>query len=83
MKGYIGEAQIDPRVAFRRLTSQTEDAELSPFTINEGTSRSDPSPLHALSWKDEPNPQWVIIKSVLDSGAAESVAPPYMARTRV
>ena len=43
-----------------------------------GENQSD-TPLHAVSWKDESHPTWVRIRTVMDSGAADSVAPPSMA----
>ena len=54
----------------------TDDHPVMPLTIDESTSRAEPTPLHALSWRDESHPQWVRIKTVMDSGADESVAPP-------
>ena len=49
-----------------------------PLTIVEDYHRSD-FPLNAISWRDESHPQWVRVRSVMDSGAAQSVAPPSMA----
>ena len=54
------------------------DIPACPLTIDEGPKRSD-IPLNALSWRDESHPQWVRMRSVMDSGAAQSVAPPSMA----
>ena len=54
------------------------DSNLLPLTIDDSFPLVD-TPLHAVSWKDEPHPMWVKIKTVMDSGAAESVAPPTMA----
>ena len=48
------------------------------MTIEDGDKQYD-TPLHAVSWKDESHPTWVRIKTVMDSGAADSVAPPSMA----
>ena len=54
------------------------DSNLLPLTIDDSFPLVD-TPLHAVSWKDESHPMWVKIKTVMDSGAAESVAPPTMA----
>ena len=56
-----------------------EDPLICPLTIDESASRFEATPLHALSWKDESHPQWVRIRTLMDSGAAQSVAPPSMA----
>ncbi len=55
-----------------------EDTPTCPLTIAEDHSRGD-LPLNAISWRDESHPQWVRVRSVMDSGAAQSVAPPSMA----
>ena len=55
-----------------------EDLPACPLTIEQGSIGCD-LPLNALSWRDESHPQWVRVKSVMDSGAAQSVAPPSMA----
>ena len=47
-------------------------------TIDDSFQQVD-TPLHAVSWKDETHPMWVRIRTVMDSGAAESVAPPSLA----
>ena len=52
---------------------------MMPLIIDGSCSRQDPLPLHSLPWRDESDPQWVRIETVMDSGAAESVAPPNMA----
>ena len=49
-----------------------------PLTIETGDKQMD-TPLHSVSWKDESHPMWVRIRTVMDSGAADSVAPPSMA----
>ena len=49
-----------------------------PLTIEHGEKMQD-APLHSVSWKDESHPMWVRIRTVMDSGAADSVAPPTMA----
>ena len=58
--------------------TKCEDLFTGPLTADETTNRSD-TPLHAISWRDESHPQWVRIRTVMDSGAAQSVAPPSMA----
>ena len=55
-----------------------EDTPACPLTIAEDHHRGD-LPLNAISWRDESHPQWVRVRSVMDSGAAQSVAPPSMA----
>ena len=55
------------------------ERELLPLTIEQGDKQND-TPLHSVSWKDESHPMWVRIRTVMDSGAAESVAPPTLAR---
>ena len=47
------------------------------MTIEEGDTQLD-TPLHTVSWKDESHPTWVRIKTIMDSGAVDSVAPPSM-----
>ena len=54
------------------------DLPACPLTIDEDSLRCD-LPLNAISWRDESHPQWVRVRSVMDSGAAQSVAPPSMA----
>ena len=58
------------------------DSPICPLTIDDSFHHVD-TPLHAVpaavSWKDESHPSWVKIRTVMDSGAAQSVAPPSMA----
>ena len=54
------------------------DREMYPLTIEHEETRND-SPLHALSWVDESHPGWRMIRTVMDSGATDSVAPPTLA----
>ena len=58
------------------------DSLVCPLTIDYSFDHVD-TPLHAVpaavSWKDESHPSWVRIRTVMDSGAAQSVAPPSMA----
>ena len=58
--------------------NMAEDLPACPLTIEQGSIGCD-LPLNALSWRDGSHPQWVRVKSVMDSGAAQSVAPPSMA----
>ena len=53
--------------------SETGDREVLTLTIERGDKQFD-TPLHSVSWKDESHPQWVRIRTVMDSGAADSVA---------
>ena len=55
-----------------------------PLIIDEPQDRREPLSLNLnskgpLSWRGESNPGWVRVKSVMDSGASQSVAPPGMA----
>ena len=52
--------------------------EVFPLTIERGDKQCD-TPLQSVSWRDESHPQWVRIRTVMDSGAADSVAPPTLA----
>ena len=61
-----------------RETGSPSDQEVVPLTIEQGGQQSD-TPLHSVSWRDESHPQWVRIRTVMDSGAADSVAPPTLA----
>ena len=49
-----------------------------PLTIDHGEKQVD-IPLNSVSWRDESHPNWVRIRTVMDSGAADSVAPPTLA----
>jgi hypothetical protein len=59
-------------------TSSPTDRAIFPLTIEQGESHTD-VPLHSVGWKDESHPMWVRIRTVMDSGAADSVAPPTLA----
>ena len=61
-------------------TPRNDNADIPacPLTIADDPSRGD-LPLNAIAWRDESHPQWVRVRSVMDSGAAQSVAPPSMA----
>ncbi len=53
------------------------DPAVYPLTIDNSFQSSD-TPLNAVSWEDESHPMWVIMRTVMDSVAAQSVAPPSM-----
>ena len=59
-------------------TRSPTDRAIFPLTIEPGGIQQD-TPLHSVSWKDESHPMWVRIRTVMDSGAADSVAPPTLA----
>jgi len=61
-------------------TPRNDNADIPacPLTIADDPSRGDLPP-NAIAWRDESHPQWVRVRSVMDSGAAQSVAPPSMA----
>ena len=65
-------------VDWPRIPGSPSDQEVYPLTI-ENEDRQPDIPLHAVSWKDESHPMWVRIRTVMDSGAADSVAPPTLA----
>ncbi len=58
--------------------SKSEDLFTGPLTIDDSIRRPD-TLVHAISWRDESHPQWVKIRTVMNSGAAQDVAPPSMA----
>ena len=49
-----------------------------PLTIDPVSMKPDSLPLSA-AWRDETDPEWIRIRTVMDSGAAENVGPPTMA----
>ena len=55
------------------------DTPTMPLTIDEGCDHPELLTVHSLPWRDESDPNWVRIRTVMDSGAAESFAPPSMA----
>ena len=63
-----------------RETGSPSDQEGFPLTIVQGDKQSD-TPLHSVSWRDEIHPMWVRNSTVMDSGAADSVAPPTLSPT--
>ena len=54
--------------------------DLTPLTVGTVSMRPESLPLNA-AWKDESDPGWVRLRTVMDSGAAENVGPPSMAPT--
>ena len=73
----LGRAQELVKGIMKKGKSTSGDLSTGPLTIDESINRSD-TPLHAVSWRDESHPQWVRIRTVMDSGAAQNVAPPSM-----
>ena len=51
---------------------------VSPLTFDPESGAAEPLALNA-AWKDESDPEWTRLRTVMDSGAAESVGPPSMA----
>ena len=49
-----------------------------PLTIDPVSMRPEALELN-MAWKDETDPEWTRLRTVMDSGAAESVGPPSMA----
>ena len=56
----------------------SKDMVLSPLTIDPVSVRPEALALN-VAWKDETDPEWTRLRTVMDSGAAESVGPPSMA----
>ena len=54
------------------------DSHVCPLTIDPVSMRPGAPPLN-VDWKDESDPERTCIRTVMDSGAAESVGPPSMA----
>ena len=52
--------------------------DLHPLTIDPVSMKPGAMPLNA-AWRDETDPEWTRIRTVMDSGAAENVGPPTMA----
>ena len=50
------------------------DESMVPLLIGGSNLRLEPLHLHSLPWGAESDPEWVRIKTVMDSGAAGSVA---------
>ena len=71
--GDAGDFQSGEEMEKDSLTSWSPDREMYPLTIEHGENRND-SPLHAVSWVDESHPGWRMIRTVMDSGATDSVA---------
>ena len=51
---------------------------LQPLIIDPESGCPEPLALN-MAWKDETDPEWTRLRTVMDSGAAESVGPPTMA----
>ena len=60
------------------LTATEKDETLLPLTIDPVSIRPESLPLNA-AWKGESDPEWIRIRTVMDSGAADNVGPPSMA----
>ena len=60
------------------LNEEAESPTLSPFIIGHVSMRPEALPL-SVAWKDESDPEWIRLRTVMDSGSAESVGPPSMA----
>jgi len=69
------------RIALDRIVnSEQEHLEAFPLTIDPVSIQPVALPLNA-TWKDESDPDWIRLRTVMDSGAAENVGPPTMAPT--
>ena len=72
------EAPPDKRTHMEFVEGMFHKDGLNPLTFDAGSGVVEPLALH-MAWKDETNPEWTRIRTVMDSGAAESVGPPSMA----
>jgi hypothetical protein len=78
------EAESDEPLTFAKLDlgavlhSEELDPVVLPLTIDPVTMRPESLLLNA-AWKDESHPDWIRLRTVMDSGAAENVGPPSMA----
>jgi len=72
----IGRHQV--RMRGLLLNEEDENPSLSPLTIDPASIRPEALPLN-VAWKDDTDPEWIRLRTVMDSGAAESVGPPSMA----
>ena len=52
---------------------------LCPLLIDDSQAQPEPLSVNSFPWQDESDSGWIRIKTVMDSGASESVAPPKMA----
>ena len=67
------------KVDMRQMFSEDEPSPtLQPLTIDPESGCPEPLALN-MAWKDETDPEWTRLRTVMDSGAAESVGPPSMA----
>ena len=71
---------LAPMIQRDEFVGEDSDAEAYPLTIDPVSMRPEALPLNA-AWKDESDPGWIRIRTVMDSGAAENVGPPSMAPT--
>ena len=60
------------------LNEVAQSPTLSPLIIDPVSMRPEALPLN-VAWKDESDPEWIRLRTVMDSGAAESVGPLSMA----
>ena len=72
----IGGHQVKMRSLL--FNEEAESPTLNPLIIDPVSIRPEALPLD-VAWKDESNPEWIRLRTVMDSGAAESVGPPSMA----
>ena len=62
----------------RAMMSMEDEEDILPLTIDPVSVRPESLPLNA-AWKDESDPEWIRLRTVMDSGAADNVGPPSMA----
>ena len=73
-----GETTPDKRTLMEFVEEWFQKDGLNPLTIDAGSGVTEPLALN-MAWKDETDPEWTRLRTVMDSGAAESVGPPSMA----
>ena len=72
------EAPPDKRTHMEFVEGMFQKDELSALTFDAGSGVAEPLAIN-VACKDETDPEWTRIRTVMDSGAAESVGPPSMA----
>ena len=72
----IGASSSPPHIS--PWNSPEEYKSAFPLTLDAGSGFVEPLAIN-MAWKDESDPEWTRIRTVMDSGAAESVGPPSMA----
>ena len=72
------EAPPDKRTHMEFVEGMFQKDGLNPLTFDAGSGVVEPLAIN-MAWKDETDPEWTRIRTVMDSGAAESVGPPSMA----